>query len=54
MCWCVGYCVADYFADFDAAGLVEEEHDDDSSLQAVLRCELSWVCGDCHKAMVNV
>ena len=26
MCGCVGDCVADNFTDFDAAGLVEEEH----------------------------
>jgi hypothetical protein len=26
VCWGVGHCVADYFADFDAASLVEEKH----------------------------
>ena len=26
VCWGIGYCVADDFADFKGAGLVEEEH----------------------------
>lgn len=59
VCGRVGDCVADDFADFEGAGLVEEEHDGgfeevgSVAVLMLLSCGLEVGCRSCHNAMVN-